>query len=347
MVETKNKVLYVGYGFNGEPGLESLIREGSFDIVYVVTPPPGKSRYRPNPYEELPVERLASNHKIRVLQTNNEDDIRRIIDTEVPESVLMCVYNKVLSNELLSSIPEFYNIHHGDLPRWRGSSSSEWAVISGRNEITLTLHEVVPELDSGDIFWQDRIRISDDETIVDMRRKMNESLRENLGIVYAKILNHGKYPKLDDVVYRRKQEGKSTYTVRIQGMDCLIVDWGRPARQIYNFIRGLCDSELEPAFTFYRGEKLEIWDARMVPNKIFYDGRIPGKPVGRNEDGVEVLTGDYNWNILLKDVGYRGKRMPASEAITSIRDTLGLNPLDLLLRIENLEGRIKRIGESI
>ncbi len=341
-----NRILYIGYGFNGEAGLDSLLKQGSFDIAAVVTPPLGVSRYRPTD-KELPVETLARQHGLPILQTNAEHDIRAAIDRTKPTSVLTCVYNKLFSPELLRLGPSFYNLHHGDLPRWKGSSSSEWAIISGRNEIALTLHETVPDLDSGAILWQETVRVTDDETIVDMRRKMNDVLRRDLGAVYAHILHPEQSPELSARIRRRTQVGDPTYTVRIQGADCMI-DWNKPAQHIHNLIRGLCDPELEQAFTFYDGHKLDVLAAKKTRSERVYEGHIPGKPVARSQrqGTVEVLTGDVNTNILLQEVCYRGEKMTAAQAIASTRNTLGLNHLDLLSRVQSLEAKIKSLESS-
>ena len=357
-----NKVLLIGYGFQGEPGLESLIEQGSFDVLSVVTPPYEIGRYRPVRPLELPVERLAEEYKIPITRTNTESDIQELVDRYKPESVLICVYNKIFSREILESGPSFYNIHHGDVPKWRGSSSSEWAVISGRNEITLTLHEVIPNLDSGDIFWQDRITITDEEDLRDMRRKMNDIIRRNLGLVYAHILHPEDWPQVRNShdVYRREQKGKSSYTCSIREEDALI-DWNKSAGEIYNLIRGLCDPVwgVPPAYTFYEGEKLTILSSEIIKNprsyvnevvmgewRIKYNCGIPGKPVQICKgEGVEVLTGDGT--LLIKDVEYGGWGGNASEVLRSIRNTLGLHPKDLFEKISKLEARVIELSDRL
>ncbi|MEK6861414.1 MAG: formyltransferase family protein, partial [Nanoarchaeota archaeon] len=245
-----NKVLYIGYGFNGEPGLDSLLKEGSFNIVGVVTPPLLVSRltYRIN-LDPLPVEILAEKNGLLITRTNSEDEIHKIINRTEPASVITCFYNISFSPVILDSGPSFYNIHHGDIPHWKGTSSSEWAIASGRNEVYITLHETVPRIDSGDIVWQYKITITDDEDINDMRKKMNNILRLDLGRVYAKVLNPEKYPELDRIVYRRKLKGEESYTCSIRDTDSEI-DCRKPAREIYILVRALCNEELSPAYTF-------------------------------------------------------------------------------------------------
>ena len=338
---TKDRILFVGYGFNGEPGLDSLLEQDSFDITAVVVPPLEVGRYRVHG-QELPIERLASVHSIQVIQTNDNAIIGELIKDKKPDSVILCAYNKILPPEILKSGPSFYNLHHGlHLPRLRGSSNTEWAVRLGLNRITLSLFQVVPGLDEGRLVWEPEVTITDEENITDLRRKMNEKLRADLGGVYEQVL-HPDPVKRTDVISRQQSEEGATYCVSIRKADSEI-DWGQPARTIYNFIRSVNDPELERAFTFYDGKILDVWGAKVVPVRSTYEGHIPGKPISRSEDGVEILTGDMEYNILLQDVEINGQRMPANKAITSIRETLGVSSIDLLKRIEILEDRLSKL----
>ncbi len=339
----KDRILYVGYGFNGEPGLDSLLKQGSFDIVTVVAPPLGIGRYRVHG-GTLPLEQLANQHNIPVVQTNDNAVIAGLIAEQHPDSVLMCVYNKLLPQEILASGPSFYNLHHGlHLPRLRGSSNTEWAVRLGLNRITLSLFQVVPGLDEGKLVWEPEITITDDENITDLRARMNARLRTDLGAVYRQILHPDPSSPLSrEVVSLPQTENGATYCCSIRKADSEI-DWRQPAKTIYDLVRSVNDPELDRAFTFYDGRLLDVWRAKVVPAKHHYEGHIPGKPISRTPNGVEVLTGDTASNILLQEVEYKGHRMPAQEAITSIRETLGINTLDFLRRIQDLETIIRSL----
>ncbi|MDP1694535.1 MAG: formyltransferase family protein, partial [Candidatus Woesearchaeota archaeon] len=203
----KDKILYIGYGFNGEPGLDSLIKHGSFTIVGVVTPPADAHWHRRLYPDGLPVEKLAQQHNLPIHKTDNNKDIEALVQQTKPDSVMMCYYTKIIPEHMLKAGPSYFNVHHGCvLPRLRGSSNTEWAVRNGINKITISLFQVVPGLDEGDLYWEPVITITEDETVVDMRRKMNEVLRADLGKAYAHILHPKQSPELSDVVFRRPQQ---------------------------------------------------------------------------------------------------------------------------------------------
>ena len=325
---TKKRIIVIGYGFNGGPALRSIVNSGHFEVPVLITPPMVKGRYRVDG-KELESEVFAKSNDIQIVQTNDNKRIEQIIKKEMPDVVGTFAYNMILQEEILRLGPYFLNLHHGDLPRWRGSSNTEWAIITGRNEITMTLHETATDLDAGNIWWQARVEITEKESIVDMRQQMNDILEKELGDVLYCITDPEEKQRND--VRKRKQEGEPTYTVRISKGDTYI-DWSRSTREIYNWVRALCAPGLPQPYTFYKGKQIDVWSAEPKSNPPIYEGRIPGRPVARNTDGsVEVLTGDGS--ILLYDVYTDGQRMKAAEAITSTRVTLGINNNELMKRL--------------
>tara|TARA_Y100000310_G_scaffold82715_1_gene79320 strand:- start:27146 stop:28159 length:1014 start_codon:yes stop_codon:yes gene_type:complete len=332
-----DKILYIGFGFNGEPGLDSLLKQGSFDIVGVVTPRIDDKHQRKLYPEGLPVEKLAQQNGLTIYQTDDNKRIQEIIEEKQPTSVMMCYYTKIIPQSMLEGGPTYFNIHHGCvLPRLRGSSNTEWAVRNGINKITISLFQAVPGLDEGDLYWEPEITITDEETVVDLRRKMNDCLRENLGRVYEHILHPERSPDLDSIVFRREQtEEGATYTCSIRPEDN-VIDWTKPAKEIYNLIRSGCDPEVAAVTTFYQGNPLRVWQAKLQKSTKVWEGHIPGKPIARTKEGVEILTGDKENTILLQEVEKNGERKPAKEIITSIRDTLGLSQLELWQMVQKL-----------
>ncbi len=343
----KDKILYIGYGFTAQPGLQSLLDQGTFDITKVIAPPMEKGRYRKHG-QVLNVEQLANHHDIPLVHTNDNEAILNLIQQDKPDSVLLCAYNKLFSDTIRQSGPSFYVLHHGlYLPRFRGSSNSEWSVRLGLNAITLSLFNMVVGLDEGDLYWEKEIKITDDETIVDMRNSMNATILQNLGKVYEKALHLERSPELSATVHKRPQrEEGATYTCSIREEDSEI-NWKASGHEIWNLIRSVsCDDPehgLDPAYTFYNGKQLKILEARLIPSTKVWEGHIPGKPITRSGEGVEVLTGDQQYNILLRTVEYEGKRVAAKEVITSIRDTLGMSSLDFLSKIQSLEEKIRSL----
>ena len=82
----------------------------------------------------------------------------------------------------------------------------------------------------------------------------------------------------------------------------------------------------------------------LVSNPPAYEGRIPGRVVGRSssEGWIDVLTGDSILRIF-EVVTAAGERTSAASVVKSTKTTLGLSHHDLLQRIHALENRLAQL----
>jgi len=114
----------------------------------------------------------------------------------------------------------------------------------------------------------------------------------------------------------------------------------RHTKEIYDLVRALT-MPYPGAYTHYQGRKLLVWAAEPAP-PAHYVGRIPGRVAGFStaEGWVDVLTGDGT--LRLKQVQLEGEAPTApSSVVHSVRVSLGLHPVDLLARIQELEKQLK------
>ena len=87
------------------------------------------------------------------------------------------------------------NIHWSLLPKNRGPNPTQWAIIKGEDKTGLTIHYMNQNLDSGDIIYQEEVKIGIKDTWV----IVNENLKKvSLKLLKAKLPNilKGKNPRL-------------------------------------------------------------------------------------------------------------------------------------------------------
>lgn len=318
----KPKVGLLAYGLMGEHALKGLL--GKCDVTGIVLPAELEDLF--TSLGIAPAEKLAVENNIPVYKGGKKDQIIELAKNS--DAVVIATYNQILTAEILQ-YSKFINIHHGNLPRWRGRAGINWAIILGRKDISFTIHEAIPDLDAGKIYVQEKIEIGDHDTTNDVYNKLNQYLETNLGTIVCDILD-GKNTGVE-------QKGEGSYTCTRLPMDGEI-DWNKSTAEIYRFIRALV-RPYGGAFSYFDMEDLRIWSAEVPvkPNK--YEGRIPGRIIGIYKGkGVEVLTGDSS--IIIKDVGYQGKDMNASDVIKSVKVTLGLSKQQLLEEIKKLKGKL-------
>jgi methionyl-tRNA formyltransferase len=164
--------------------------------------------------------------------------------------------------------------------------------------------------------------------------RLNEVQRQVLGDVMAR--------HLDGYEGAPQDESGATYgCTRVP--DDGQIDWAAPTEQIYALVRALAPP-YPGAHTYLEGRRLEVVRAAPLQAAPHYVGRVPGRVVGRSlrTGHVDVLTADGV--LRLHELAEGGVVGPAAGFVESTRQTLGLRTVDLLARIELLEGRLHELA---
>jgi len=268
------KIILTTYGETGLAAIEAL---KDFDVITM---------------ENEPIKHLES-----------------LIDTHKPDAVVMSSYSRIIPQRVLDKCL-FINVHHGDLPRYRGRANINWAIINNRCAIGLTIHNAVSDLDAGNIYHQEMFNISNDDTCATVYNRFNEFIINNLSNIVTNVLKGYKgVPQNNDL---------ATYTCTRTPEDGLI-DWTNDAFKIDCLIRGVT-KPFPGAFTYYKGKKLIIWDCGL-DSKRKYVGSVPGRVGLIHSNGVDILTG-HKQSLTIKKVNYDGNETSANNVIQSISDTL-------------------------
>ena len=256
-------------------------------------------------------------------------ELENIIAQAQPDCVVISSYHRIIGPGVIAA-SKFINVHYSPLPRYRGRANVNWAIINGEREAAITIHTIVPELDAGNILYQEAIKIGPDDTVGDLYDRLNSLQRDNLGDAVAR--------HLDGYAGIPQDESQATYGCTRVPADGEI-DWSATTAKIYALIRAL-SPPYPGAHTYLGTRRLTIARARPVDGPPRYVGRVPGRVVGRARDAfVNVLSGDGALRIF--EVSEQdGPVTPAAAVITSTKQTLGLRTADLLARLEELERRL-------
>ncbi|MBW4666643.1 MAG: methionyl-tRNA formyltransferase [Cyanomargarita calcarea GSE-NOS-MK-12-04C] len=283
-----------------------------------------------------PVVSLAQQAGIPIFSDTSQEEIKSLILKFQPDCVVVSSYNQILPPALIE-LTAFINVHYSPLPQYRGRANVNWAIINDEPCAAISIHQIAPGLDEGNILFQQIIPIHFDDTVADIYDSLNQIQRQHLGETVVKALNG--YQGLP------QNSAEATY-----GCTRLLEDgeinWSNSTRSIKNLIRGLV-SPFPGAYTYLDGKKLTVWQAKPVDNPPTYVGRIAGRVIGRSktEGYVDVLTGDGVLRIL--EVQFAGEeKTTAANLIKSVKTTLGLQMSELLNRIQILEEIIIKLQEN-
>jgi methionyl-tRNA formyltransferase len=145
--------------------------------------------------------------------------------------------------------------HPSILPKYRGASAINWAVINGETETGLTIFWVDEGIDTGDILLQKKVGVGPDETTGALYFDKLFPLGVHGVLDAVALVTQGKAPRIP------QDHSKATYDPPCDEKVAAL-DWSKPARAVYNFIRG-CDPQ-PGATTTFKGEKVKFYNVAFI-----------------------------------------------------------------------------------
>jgi methionyl-tRNA formyltransferase len=120
--------------------------------------------------EKITPDVIAEIHAIQINDTEKSDI--KSGDTGASYGIV-AAYGKILPKELIDAFPlGIINIHYSLLPKYRGASPVESALLHGETETGVAIQQMVPALDAGDILALEKVQIEPDETTRELRPRL-------------------------------------------------------------------------------------------------------------------------------------------------------------------------------
>jgi methionyl-tRNA formyltransferase len=244
----------------------------------------------------------------------------------------------LIGPELLDRFPHgVVNAHAGDLPRFRGNATPNWAILAGEDRVVLTLHRMVERLDAGPILAQRPFPLTDATYVGEVYDFMAQAVPELFvevldGLEDGSLLpvNQPDDPSLSLRCFPRRPRDSE-------------LDWGRPADHLARLVRASAEP-FSGAYSFLDGQRLVVWRARPEPVGYPYLG-VPGQviDVRRASGEVAVLAGEGA--LVLEEVEtFAGGRGPAAGQVRSTRARFGM---DVTAEIAGLMARVRELEEIV
>jgi len=251
----KLKIVFIGGLENGLVVLEYLTNNKYVSVPIVVTHP---EKHDVPQYADLADSTNKNTKIIRDLNTNN---YFQEIKAAKPDFIFVAGWSGLLLIDFIS-IPNRGTIgfHPSKLPKDRGRSVLAWQIEEGYTETALSMfyYNVLP--DCGDIIAQERIKIEENDYIIDVLNKVTDATY-NLMRAYFPLLRIG-------VELRKKQDINEGNFRRLRTDRDSLIKWDQNARVIYNKVRAI--SKPYPGAFFIRAnEKIKIWKSEIVENDYF------------------------------------------------------------------------------
>ena len=287
-------IVYAGSDIFSIPSLQRLL-DLKYKKITVLTRPP-KRQGRGMKVKNNPLAQFSSEQNIETLIPEEPNDgglLERLKEIK-PEVLITSAYGKMVSETLLDifSLGNI-NIHPSLLPRWRGPSPIESAILEGDKETGVTLMRMTEELDAGPIYQQESIQLSGENS---------KTLSEKLSLLAADMVQKFLPIFLEGNSSTKNQDESLITYSKIIKKEHARIDWNEPSQAIDKKIKAYYPWPV--AHTYLDDKYLRIWDSESLTGDE--DNSSPGEIVESNQEGVVVKC--KHSKIILKVIQPEGKK---------------------------------------
>ncbi len=303
------KVIFLGTPSFGVKVLDKICRSAHETVAVVCQP--DRVNGRGNKVVYCPIKQYALDNGIPVRQyekiNENIEDLRSF----GADIMVTCAYGQILRQGVLDLCKHgIINVHASLLPRYRGSSPVEWALINGEKEIGVTIMQTALGVDTGDIILQKSVPLDGEENADEALEKLSEAGADLLA------------EALDNI-----EKGVATFTPQdeSQATRCRMftkedgqIDFSRSAEEVHNFIRGI--NPRPSAFTFGETGRIKVLKSVVVSGE--YGGKCGEVVVSDSKKGLIVRCGE-GYLRLVTIQGENSKPMTAEAYLLGKKITVG------------------------
>ncbi|MFK7795236.1 MAG: methionyl-tRNA formyltransferase [Gammaproteobacteria bacterium] len=293
------RIAYAGTPEFAVPALEA-INHSSHELVAVLTQPDRKAG-RGRKISKSAVKQSINSANVLILQPErvNDDEVLSQLSALNIDLLVVAAYGQIFSQTLLD-LPKLgcINIHASLLPKWRGASPIQHAILAGDSVSGVTIMQMQRAMDAGDIWLQSECMISEEDSA--------QSLHDKLAVLGGKLILEA-----IDVVADQSNEptpqdsSKVSYCSKLKKSDGMII-WTEPADLILRKVRAF--HPWPGTYTLLNGRRLRITKVMLIQEDV--QGIKPGTITEVSKQGINVSTGE-NTLVICELVPEGGKRVSA------------------------------------
>ncbi len=295
-------ILFAGSPSTSAQILEHLVQKKHLNVSTVLTQPDKRSK-RGNEKHETPVSKVAKKHLIKTLKPNTLD--KTFVNKELGKSnidlILVVAYGHILPKEMLK-IPKIMsmNIHFSLLPKYRGASPIQSAIINGDKKTGISFMKIIEKMDAGEVIHKVDLKIDNEDTKTVLENKLTSLAISKMDGVLNSL-------QKNDYKLIEQNECDASYCSKIVKEDSL-VDFKDTSLNIFNKFRAL---EEWPGTSFvHKNKVIKIHDMYISNSKS--EGN-PGEISQIDPSGIKINTVDYM--IVITNLQFPNKKIISSQDV--------------------------------
>jgi methionyl-tRNA formyltransferase len=290
------RIVFFGSPASALPSLRRILEAGhSVELIITQPDKPSGRGKKPTP---SPVKQAALELNISTCQPTKikQDPIALEKIKEIqPELIVVAAYGQIIPASIIY-LPKYrsVNVHFSLLPKYRGASPVQWALLSGEEKTGITIFELNEKMDEGDILSQEEVEILPEENAAELEMRLAQKGAELLVKTIARI---------DSADHRKQDHSRATFAPKLKKEDGRI-DWGKNALQIERQVRAFT---LWPsAYTFLGEKRIIVLKGKRIEDKLS-PSSSPGEILDLKKEGIEVCCGQRTI-YLVQNLQAEGRR---------------------------------------
>ncbi|MFB0900845.1 MAG: methionyl-tRNA formyltransferase [Dehalococcoidia bacterium] len=300
------KIVIIGQDQFGADILKELLLLNK-NIVGISTPLPkqgndtdklsllGKENNLPNIYTKLLKEKKYADE---------------FITSWKPDLIIFAFVTDIVPKNILDSATiGAIQYHPSLLPKHRGRSAMNWAIVNGEKETGITIFWVDEGIDTGPILIQESVKINNDDSVSKIYFNNLYPLGIQLMIKAIKLVENNEAPKII------QDESLSTYEPPMTKKFGKI-DWNQDAQLIHNLIRG-CDPQ-PGAHTTFKEKPIQLYQSTLLKEKFATEQNGTITDIRKNAIIISTSTG----SIQIKKIREEGQDKTDASSLFHIGDKL-------------------------
>lgn len=277
----------------------SALYDSGYDIAAVFAQP-DKPVGRKQILTPPPTKVFANEKGIPVFQpqTLKDETVYETLKELSPDIIVVVAYGKILPENILN-LPKYgcVNGHASLLPKLRGASPIQWAIVTGETKTGVTTMFMDKGMDTGDILETAEVTIGENETGEELFNRMSKISAE-LMISTLKKLEKG------EITPKKQNENEATYAPIIK-KEMAQLDFNNNAQTVHNAIRGFYSWPC--AYFYLDGKRIKV-----ISSKIGGKTKMQPSTVIKSDNTFEISCSD-NTSIILLKIQPEGKSVMNAE----------------------------------
>jgi methionyl-tRNA formyltransferase len=277
------RIVFFGSPASALPSLKKIL--GAGHRIELVISQPDKLTGRGKKLMACPVKKMALDLNIPVFQPSrikkDAEALDKLQDIQ-PDLNIVVAYGQILPSSIIY-LPKYnsLNVHFSLLPKYRGASPVQWALLNGEEKTGITIFELNEKMDEGDILTQAETIILPDESAAELEARLAQTGAELLIKTIAEI------KKIKPV---KQDHTLATFAPKLSKEDGRI-DWTKDSLYIQRKLRAF--NPWPSTYAFLGEKRIKIHKGKKIEGQAL-PSSSPGEILKIKKDGIQVGCGEQS-----------------------------------------------------